>query len=347
MFFVLCGKLLSGKVVVSPCAAGLQRILLRPPTAPTRFRRGGPPSRSVALINPVFPVRGWFAAMLYSPFEARVIKIVLWLASYLPQRLIHKSPRTLARKVWIVVTNLPTQLQMLQVLSRPGFEEFFQRFPSVAYKHTEENDLARSFTSAERARAHLHHYSFLQSRFSPSSLCQVLNREIRLFEISEQGHAFAIDLAAALEGDYEGELRMNFLADGADIFILSFTFVSGSVVGSSAQDAILISCNQGTQGAQATIGMATRALLGVCPQALLVSALEGIAEAIGITEIVCVSVANQATDFSEVHSTFAQKYDEFFDSWGATFASPGFYTLPVPFPQKPLQEIKQIGRAHV
>ena len=87
-----------------------------------------------------------------------MIKIVLWLASYLPKRLIHKSPRTLARKIWIVSTNLPTQLRLLQVLSLPGFEEFFQRFPSAAYKHTELNDLARSFTFAQRARSHLHHY---------------------------------------------------------------------------------------------------------------------------------------------------------------------------------------------
>jgi hypothetical protein len=92
-------------------------------------------------------------------FEARVIKIVLWLASYLPQRLIHKSPRTVARKLWIVATNLRTQLRFFQVLSCPGFEEFFHRFPSVAYKYTEQNDMARSFTAAQRASCHLHHYS--------------------------------------------------------------------------------------------------------------------------------------------------------------------------------------------
>lgn len=269
-----------------------------------------------------------------------MIKIVLWLASYLPQRLIRKSPRVLARKIWIVTTNFSTQLRFLQVLSRPGFEEFFRRFPSVAYKHTEPNDLAKSLTNAQRASSHLHHYSFLQARLSPSSLRQILNCELRLFETSEQGHTFAIDLAAALHGYYEGELRLNFLADGNDIFVLSFTFVPGSVVGSPMRDAILISRNQGTKGTLPIIGMATRSLLGVCPQALLVSALEGIAEAVGIPEIVCVSAANQPTDSSEVHSTFAQKYDEFFESWGATFAGPGFYTLPVPFPQKPLPEIK-------
>jgi uncharacterized protein VirK/YbjX len=273
-----------------------------------------------------------------------VIKIVLWLASYLPQRLIHKSPSALARKLWIVATNLRTQLRFFQVLSRPGFEEFFHRFPSVAYKYTEPNDLARSFTAAMRASSHLHHYSFLQARLSPSSLRQVLNRAIRLFEICADGHTFVIDLCAALEGDYEGELLMNFLADGVEIFILSFTFVSGSVVGSSAKNAILISCNQGTQGAQAAMGVANRALLGVCPQALLVSALEGIAESLGISQIVCVSAANQATGSRNAHSSFAQKYDEFFESWGANFANPGFYTLPVPFPQKPLQEIKQSHR---
>ncbi len=269
-----------------------------------------------------------------------MIKIVLWLASYLPQRLVHKSPKVLARKLHIVTTNLRTQLRFFQILSCPGFEEFFHRFPSVAYKHTEQHDMARSLTPAQRASSHLHHYSFLQSRFSPRSLSQILNRELRLFETIEDGHTFAIDLAAAVHGYYEGELRLNFFADGIDIFILSFTIVPGSVVGSTAQNAILISRNQGTRGTQPIIGMATRTLLGVCPQAFLVSALEGIAVAVGIPDVVCVSAANQATDSSEVHSTFAQKYDEFFESWGATFANPGFYTLPVPFPQKPLQEIK-------
>jgi hypothetical protein len=278
--------------------------------------------------------------LLSSLFEACVIKIFLWLASYFPQRLIKKSPRVVARKVWIVATNFRTQLRLFQVFSRPGFEEFFQRCPSVAYKHTEPDDMALSFTAEMRASSHLHHYSFLQAHLSPSSLCRLLNREIRLFETSEQGHVFAIDMAAALHGYYEGELCLNFFADGVEIFVTSFTFVRGSVVGSSAQHAILISRIQGERGAQPIIGMATRALLGVCPQALLLSALEGIARALGIAEVVCVSAANQPTYTTELHSTFVQKYDEFFESWGATFASPGFYTLPVPFPQKPLQEIK-------
>lgn len=273
-------------------------------------------------------------------FEALVIKIVLRLASYLPQRLIHKSPRTLARKIWIVTANFSMQLRFFQILSRPGFEEFFKRFPSVAYKHTEPDDLARSLTTAQRASCHLHHYSFLRSHLCPASLRQLLNREVRVFEATDQGHTFAIDLAAALPGYYEGELRLNFLADGIDIFILSFTFVPGSQVGSTARDAILISRIQGEKGAQSIIAMATRTLLGVHPQALLVSAIEGIAETLGIAEVVCVSAANQPTDSTEMHATFAQRYDEFFESWDASFSSPGFYTLPVSFPQKPLREIK-------
>jgi uncharacterized protein len=282
----------------------------------------------------------WSVALLPSLFEARVIKIVLRLASYLPLRLIKKNPRTLVRKVWIVATNLPTQIRMFQVLSRPGFEEFIRRFPSSAYKHTEENDLARSLTWAQRASCHLHHYGFLHAIFLPPFLRQVLNSQVRLFERTEHGHTFVIDMAAALDGYVEGELRLSFLADGVEIFDLSFTFISGSVVGSQAQNAILISCIQGTWGAQPVIAAAAKALQGVSPQALLVSAIEGIAQAVGIPVVASVSAFNQSTYTESVKPILQQRYDEFFDAWGATLLNPGFYCLPVPFPRKPMHLVR-------
>lgn len=274
-----------------------------------------------------------------------MIKILLRLAFYLPRRLAHKSPTSIARKLWLVATNATRQASIMRALAQPAFADYTLRFPCLTYKYIEENDLAQSFTMRERATCHLHHYRFLQSRFSSGLLSRLLQDQVSVFEACEDGHRFVIAMAVAIQGFYEGELRLVFQVDGDEVFGLSFTFIPGSLVGSKSRDVVLISRLQGVKGRHELIYLAEKALLGIKPAALLVSALEGVCAACGVSELAGVTAANQPYFHPEIEHIFKLAYDDFFTDIEATIVRPGFFHSPIPLHRKPMELINKSKRA--
>jgi len=196
---------------------------------------------------------------------------MLRLALHLQRQLAQKQPAALLRKLWFVAANTPRQVGILRVLAQPAFAEYTLCFPCLRYRYLRENDLARSFTVAQRAACHLHHYRFLSTRFSEDSVRQIMNRHVSLFELCEAGNRFAIDLAAPRNVAGEGELRLHFRIDGINIFDLAFSFIPGWVVDSAAQNVILISALQGVKGRHDSIRLAEKAFHGIWPAALPVT----------------------------------------------------------------------------
>ena len=76
---------------------------------------------------------------------------------------------------------------------------------------------------------------------------------------------------------------------------------------------------------------------------LLMAALQGIAEAEGLSQIVGVCASNHPSHNAEKAESLDQAYDQFFAALGAEAPSDGFFRLAVPLRQKPLSEI---GRHH-
>jgi hypothetical protein len=175
-------------------------------------------------------------------------------------------------------------------------------------------------------------------------LRQILQKEVALHEIAEGGNRFTFTLGFPEPyHDKEGELSLNLQVDGKTIFNLSFTIVPGWVLKSEAPEALLISRLQGQSGCNSQIRLARRALNDYSPRSLLLAALQGIADALGVDEIEAVSARNQKSYVKGFPTIFENGYDGFFAKAGLVKTSVGFYSGYIPIEGKPLESFK--GRA--
>jgi hypothetical protein len=72
----------------------------------------------------------------------------------------------------------------------------------------------------------------------------------------------------------------------------------------------------------------------ISPRAVLIAALQGIAEAIDVRTVAGVCATNQLSYKESEAELFDRVYDQFFRSIGATGPSNGFYFFGVPLPDK-------------
>ena len=148
-------------------------------------------------------------------------------------------------------------------------------------------------------------------------------------------------MGLSLPYDNEGELTLSLRVDGDIVFVLSFTIVPGSLVESKAAETLLITRLQGIKGCHRQIGDATTAMHDVAPCLLLVAALQGVADAFGISAIAAVPADRQTSYTKDYAFAFKEAYDDLFIERGLSKGTTGFFSSPVPIAQKPLTSIKQ------
>jgi uncharacterized protein VirK/YbjX len=251
----------------------------------------------------------------------------------------------MATILWGASSNLSRQFEIFKILSLPAFTGLVRVDPIFPFKYLTRNYLARGLTVAERASCFAHHYRQLNARFPADLLHQVLSREATVFELSESGILFKINLGLSREDVREGELFLHLQVDGVVVFVLQFTIVPGRVVGSEAADVVLISRLQGTKGCYKQIHLATKTFREVAPAALLLAALQGIAEALGIREMAGVCATSQFSYSEECARSLTEAYDNFFLELGATKATDYFFTSPIPMKDKPLSMVNNGHKA--
>jgi len=231
---------------------------------------------------------------------------------------------------------------VLRLLFRlPPLAEIARANPVFAVKYLTPDYLAQGFTVKERATCFLHHYEHLHAALPDRILRQTLHEDITIHEFPDADGRFSLTMGLSRPYDEEGELSLHLRVDGEIVFVLSFTIVPGSVVQSPAAENLLITRLQGVKGCYSQISLATRSLHSVAPAALLLAALQGIAEAFGIGEIAAISAARQTSYSHGCATSFKEAYDDFFDELGMSKTAAGFYRASVPLPAKPLASIKQ------
>jgi uncharacterized protein VirK/YbjX len=253
------------------------------------------------------------------------------------------SPPRMATILWGASSNLSRQLEIFQVMALPAFVALVRVDPIFPFKYLTRDYLARGLTVAERASCFAHHYRQLNARFPTDLLTRVLNRDVTIFELHEGGTLFSITLGLSRQDVREGELFLHLQVDGDVVFALQFTIVPGRVVGSEATDVLLISRLQGTKGSYNQIHLATKTFREVAPAALLLAALQGIAEALGIWEMASVCATSQFSYSEECANSLKDAYDNFFLELGATKATDYFFSSPIPMKEKPLA---LVGNGH-
>jgi uncharacterized protein VirK/YbjX len=138
--------------------------------------------------------------------------------------------------------------------------------------------LTKSLSHKYNSECCLKHYLFLYKHIVPHCLAHILDG-LSVFEYKSATAVYSITIEATLEFFQEGELSLDFRVDGVSIFVFSFMFVPGAMVGLADPDVILVSRMQGRLGKYEEVRSATRAMSDCSPQALLFAALQGIAKA--------------------------------------------------------------------
>jgi uncharacterized protein VirK/YbjX len=173
-------------------------------------------------------------------------------------------------------------------------------------------------------------------------LHQILYWDFEFRTVFEEGSRLALSIGTSRPFDNEGELSLLLKMDGEIFFTLSFTIVPGWIVKSKATEVLLISRLQGVPGySPEQTRLAIKTMHEVRPRALLLSALEGVAIALGIQEIVSVSAGKHIDYCEDLDTIFRNSYDAFFSELGLVSSDEGFFTLTVPIEEKPLSLIKQ------
>ena len=243
---------------------------------------------------------------------------------------------------WRALTHIRKVREVLTLLVRtPLFSEMVQSNPRFGFKFLTDDYLARGFTTSEAASCYLHHYRRLHSLLPDRILRQILLDEITLHTILDGSDRFALTLGLSRPYDNEGELTLRLRVDGDIVYVLSFTIIPGEVVESKDSEAFLITRLQGIRGRFRQISTATKALNAIAPDRLLLSALQGIAEAFGVRTIAAIA-AHRQTSYKDANSTaFKNAYDNFFSELGFSKSATGLFSSIIPMDQKPLSSIKR------
>lgn len=266
---------------------------------------------------------------------------------YLPAQSIDSiSPLQLG--AWIVraLTHLRRVRKTLGFLSRnPLYSQIVQSNPRFAFKFLTDDYLARGFTTAQAADCFLHHYTRLQELLSAEMLRPLLEDEIPLHVIPDGSNRFALTLGLSRPYDNEGELTLRLRVDGEIVSVLSFTIVPGTIVECDAPEVMLITRLQGIKGCFEQITQATRALNDVAPSALLIAALQGVAQGLGIHALAAVPAERQTSYKAEVAEAFKHAYDNLFTELGLLENPTGFFHSPVPIQPRPISVVQRSHRA--
>lgn len=244
-----------------------------------------------------------------------------------------------------LAANFETHRKVRRLLKLAPFLDAVENNPKFAFKYLSRNYLARGLTVADRAACFLHHYTRLNALLPDRVLRQVLHWDVLLHEIPEGDKRFTLTMGRSRPCYKEGELSLNLKVDGEIFFTLSFTIVPGWVVQSHAAEVLLISRLQGTWGCYPDqIKLATKAMLGVRPRALLLAALQGIALRMGISAIAAVSAVRQSSYSADSDAYFKNAYDTFFSETCMKESPSGFFLAAVPIEEIPMECISQNNR---
>jgi uncharacterized protein VirK/YbjX len=187
------------------------------------------------------------------------------------------------------------------------------------------NYLARSLSARERLACHFHNYAYLCEKFTPTALLALYGEGVELFSRAEGEASMSCRLTANRKAPNQGEMSLNLIVGGEDVYAMGFSFVPGEIFRAGEPTVPLISRMQGAARSFEDIRIATKMFGDIAPQAVLFSALQGVAERLGLRHILGLPARLQPSFSERSAEALKHNYDEFFEAVGATPGSGGLY----------------------
>ncbi|QDZ06208.1 DUF535 domain-containing protein [Sphingomonas panacisoli] len=157
--------------------------------------------------------------------------------------------------------------------------------------------LSLSLSPGERYRALAFHYGFLESTITGVRIEPGL---VLWQSIDDEGKTHDVVLQPAWAAPMEGETELCFRLDGVRLFTLTFCIVQGGLVGSAEPAVIFVGGVQGIFFGKDRIRYAARKNQEIAPLAMLLLAIDAVAEMLGIATIVGTSDTAQAASQTSV-----------------------------------------------
>jgi uncharacterized protein VirK/YbjX len=206
--------------------------------------------------------------------------------------------------------------------------------------------MARSFSGEERAACFLHHYRRIKTALPEDVLRQIFKESVTVYQVIEGGVRFAWALGTPhWPNDREGELNLSLRVNEDPVFHLSFNIIPGWIVKSDAEEVVLITRLQGARGARSLLRIIHSCLHDYSPRALLLAALQGVADAFGIREIDAVCAADQRSYNDNRAAALKRGYDDFFKAQGMLLGPAGLYFCKTPIEPRPAESFRGRDRS--
>jgi uncharacterized protein len=234
-----------------------------------------------------------------------------------------------------VLGNPRLLFKIMRMLRLPAFASAIASDPRFPFKCLNREYLVRELSTSSRAASFFHHYTRLIAILPDTLLRQFLDRDLTLLELRERDRRYRVAAGLSKYVSLEGELSLNLQVDDEVVFILSFTIVPGWVAGIEAPDVLLITRLQGVKGHPSEIRDATRAFNDVAPAALLVTVLQGVAQAFRVPGLAGISAVANPSWCQEYSAPLKAAYDDFFVELGGVRNQVDFFSIPVSIQDKP------------
>lgn len=237
---------------------------------------------------------------------------------------------------------------LVSVVKQPRTQALRSAFPTLVYRYTLPY-LSNHLVWDARREALRSHYEFVNHVFDDDFSLRVLAdcMEIWCQEFEGQRLAVSVQGLCPVTKHREGELTLCFRMDGRPLYKLSFSIVAKSALPQclhthACQDsahALFVGRVQGVSGGMDGLRRATVLLGDVAPQDVLMSALFGFADALGIRTLIgvgddaCVS----RDDIERSSSNFS--YDQFWARYGGQHVDGAHHILMLPILDRPIGDI--------
>lgn len=168
-------------------------------------------------------------------------------------------------------------------------------------------------------------YTFVKQQFSSSIIEKIFYDGLECWRYD----IYSIRFIKTKEDDYEGSFALIFNVNEKKIYTLAFSFAKSVII--PGQWVIYIARKQGERGMLPEFKKTTKAFNDNKIVTLVLAAVEGLALALDIRQIIGVGTVNQLSNCKiEMRETFIHSYDDYWETQESIKLENGDYLLPVP-----------------